>query len=110
MTESNRLELLRDAVESHGSQTKVAKMLGYSSATISQVLGGTYQGALDKFLTRVEEIFGTEMVSCPVLGKDVLLGRCVQERRAPFSSANPLRVQFYRACSKCSVNTDRINL
>jgi hypothetical protein len=109
MTEENRLALLRGAVESNGSQMKVAKMLGYSSATISQVLGGTYQGALDNFLTRVEEVFGTNKVPCPILG-EILLGRCVKERRSPFSTANPLRVQLYRACMKCPFNTERINL
>ena len=105
MTESSRLDLLRDAVAAQKSQSKVAKMLGYSSATISQVLSGNYQGALDKVLARVEEVFGTRIVICPVLG-EIGLTRCVSERRTPFSNANPLRVQLYRACMRCGNNTD----
>lgn len=105
--ESNLLELLRDAVAAQGSQSRVAKMMGYSSATISQVLGGSYQGALDRILTRVEEVFGSRVVGCPVLG-DIVLTKCVTERRTPFSTANPLRVQLYRACMRCVNNTDLI--
>ena len=105
MTENSRLDLLRDAVAAQKSQSKVAKMLGYSTATVSQVLGGSYQGALDNFLTRVEEVYGTRIVNCPVLG-EIILTRCVTERRTPFSAANPLRVQLYRACRRCANNTD----
>lgn len=105
MTENELLELLRTAVETNKSQVKVAKMLGYSPATISQIMGGSYQGAMDKVLARVEEIFGTRTVECPVLG-EIRIGRCVTERRAPFSAANPVRVRLYRACRNCENNTD----
>ncbi len=105
MTENNLLDLLRDAVERQGSQARVAKMLGYSSATISQILSGKYQGELDNFLTKVEEIFGTRDVACPVSGT-IPLNECVRERRTPFSTSNPRRVQMYRACLKCPFNTD----
>jgi len=107
MTENNLLELLRDAVETHGSQAKVGKMLNYSTATISQVLSGNYQGGLDTFLARVEEVFGTRIIACPLLG-DIPLNRCVKERRRPFSTANPLRVQLYRECMHCRFNSERI--
>ncbi len=107
MTENSLLDLLRDAVAAQKSQTRVAKLLGYSTATVSQVLSGSYQGALDKILARVEEVFGTRVVGCPVLG-DIVLTRCVTERRTPFSAANPLRVQLYRACMRCENNTDLI--
>lgn len=106
MTESSLLSLLKDAVNSQGSQAKVGKMLGYSSATISQVLSGSYQGTLDSFLARVEEVFGTREISCPILGA-IPLSRCVKERRREFSTANPQRVQLYRACRSCEFNTER---
>lgn len=109
MNESELLELLRSAVENNRSQVKVAKMLGYSPATISQILGGSYQGAMDKVLARVEEVFGTRTVDCLVLG-EILVGRCVNERRTPFSAANPVRVRLYRACRNCENNTDDIDL
>lgn len=105
MNNADRLELLRDAVRAQGSQAKVASVLGYSSTTISQVLGGNYAGSLDGFLKRVEEKFGTQIIECPVLG-EIQLPRCVNERRKPFSTANPLRVKLYKTCSECEFNTD----
>ena len=105
MTGDDRLELLRRAVAEAGSQAKVAIKLGYSSATISQVLSCTYQGTTDAILVRVEEVFGNRVVDCPLLG-EVGLGRCVEERRRPFSASNPQRVKLYRACRRCEHNTD----
>lgn len=105
MNNKERLDLLRDAVAVNGSQVKVARLLKYSSATVSQVLAGEYKGALDAFLTRVEEVFGTSEVDCPMLGL-ILLPTCVQERRTPFTTANPHRVRMYAACRTCPNNTD----
>jgi len=106
MTNDARLELLRDAVTEHGSQAKVGKRLGYSSATVSQVLSGNYGGQLDAFLTRVEEVFGRAEISCPVLGQ-ILLPECVEERRKPFTTANPHRVRMFQACRTCPNNSDQ---
>ncbi|MBU0945463.1 MAG: helix-turn-helix transcriptional regulator [Proteobacteria bacterium] len=108
MTERDRLTLLREAVESHGSQSKVCRKLGYSTAAISQALSGSYKGSMNRLLARVEEVFGTRAVSCPVLG-EIVLPRCVAERRTPFSTSNPLRVRLYRACMDCQFNTDLNN-
>lgn len=45
----------------------------------------------------VEKILMITMVACPVIG---VMGRheCLREQTKPYSSANPLRVQLYRAC------------
>ncbi len=109
MTETNVIEMLHDAVKTHGSQAKVGKMLDYSTATISQVLSGNYKGGLETFLARVEEVFGTRIIPCPLLG-DIPLNRCVRERRRQFSTSNPLRVQLYRECRRCQFNSDRIEI
>ena len=106
MTNDDRLGLLREAVENLGSQAKVGKRLGYSAATISQVLSGSYGGQIDAFLTRVEEVFGTSEIKCPVLG-EILLPECVEERRKPFTTANPHRVRMFQACRICRHNTDQ---
>ena len=105
MTNTDRLGLLREAVAELGSQAKAARLLGYSSATISQVLAGQYKGALDGFLTRVEEVFGKSEVDCPILGK-IGYPVCVEERRKPFTTANPHRVRMYQVCRSCPHNTD----
>ncbi len=105
MNNGDRLNLLRDAVRVHGSQSKVAAIMGYSTTTISQVLSGSYGGGIDSFLQKVEEHFGTQAIACPILG-EIKLPECVSERRKPFSNANPLRVQLYKRCCKCALNTD----
>jgi hypothetical protein len=105
MTNEDRLILLREAVEHLGSQAKVGRRLGYSSTTISQVLSGDYGGKVDDFLTRVEEVFGKTEIFCPVLG-EIILPICVEERRKPFTTANPHRVRMYQSCRNCAYNTD----
>lgn len=105
MTTADCMVLLREAVEREGSQIKVGKILGYSATTISQALSGTYGGSLDGLLTRVEEVYGTRIVACPILG-EIQLPRCVAERRTPFSTANPHRVRMFRACKACRLNED----
>jgi len=105
MTNDDRMAMLRKAVQDLGSQAKVGKRLGYSSATVSQVLNNSYGGQLDQFLTRVEEVFGTAEMDCPILGR-IPFPDCVTERRKPFCTANPHQVQIYRTCRKCPYNTD----
>jgi hypothetical protein len=105
MTNDDRLNLLREAVIEQGSQAKAGKMLGYSSATISQVLSGTYGGQLDAFLTRVKEVFGRGQVDCPIMGA-IGYPQCVEERRRPFCAANPHRVRMFQACRQCPDNND----
>ncbi len=105
MTETDLLALLREAVETHGSQSKVAKKLGYSTTAISQALNGNYGGALDRLLKRVEEVFGTRAVLCPLFG-EIRHTRCVEERRTPFSLASAWQTQIYKTCRKCEFNTD----
>jgi len=105
VTNDDRLALLREAVESLGNQAKVGRRLGYSSATVSQVLSGGYGGQIDTFLIRVEEVFGKSKIECPVLG-DLMLPECVEERRKPFTTANPHRVRMFQECRMCAHNTD----
>lgn len=50
--------LLSKAVMAEGSQAAVARKLGYSPATISTVLGGTYNGNLAAIEARIMEIYG----------------------------------------------------
>lgn len=101
----SRMSLLRDAIEAQGSQAKVSKMLGYSTATISQVISNSYPGALEKVLNRVEEVFGSRTVDCPIRGK-IALNECVEARRASFSNANPTLLQLFQTCPRCGFNTD----
>ena len=50
-------EKLREYIESCGSQRIAADNIGYSTATISTYLKGTYSGDVDKLEKRLSEIF-----------------------------------------------------
>jgi len=93
------MQLLRDRCAELG-QAEVARRLDYSASAINQALKGGYQGSLDNLLTKVEEIFGSTTVMCPVLG-EISLRKCSENRKRPFAATNPLRVQLYRTCKKC---------
>lgn len=79
------------------NQARAARRIGYSAAAVSQTLSATYKGDLNAVQRAVEGALMAATVACPVLG---LLGTdlCQQHQRAPFSAANPLRIQLYRAC------------
>lgn len=99
MTQPDRMELLRSKC-AELSQAEVARRLNYSPTTINQALKGTYGGELDNLLTKVEEVFGSTTVLCPLQG-EITLGKCASNRRLPFIPVNPARVELYRACQDC---------
>lgn len=79
------------------NQARAAKRIGYSAAAVSQTLSATYKGDLSAVQRAVEGALMAATVACPVVGP---LGtdQCQQNQRTPFSAANPLRIQLYRAC------------
>lgn len=103
MTENDLITMLRQAVDEAGSQSAVARRIGYSPAAVSQVLSGKYGGDMGIFLAKVEEVYGSRQVDCLVLGR-IGLSRCAEERRTPFSASNPVRVRLYRVCKVCGNN------
>lgn len=90
------LQILADECQA-SSQAKVAKRLGYSAATVSLVLKGTYSGDLQKVEQAVRGALMRQTVACPVLG-DIPAQDCLGHQKAPFSTASPERVRLYRAC------------
>jgi len=99
--------MLARAVSGEGSQAAVARALGYSAATISQVLSGCYGGNTRKFETKVVEVYGekygNETVPCPLLGV-IPRGRCIRESKKEFSTASPLAVELWDTCPDCEFN------
>ena len=89
------IEVLAGACDREGLR-KVAERIGVSPAMVSLAVNKK-RANLDFIRDRVTSAFITGAVDCPVL--DVIdKQRCLQEQAAPFSCANPLRVQLYRAC------------
>jgi DNA-binding XRE family transcriptional regulator len=74
MTQPDLLQLLRTKC-AESSQAAVAKKLRYSASTINQVLKGSYNADLTEFLTRVDEVYGSTIVNCPLQG-EITLGKC----------------------------------
>ena len=101
MTTTDRMQLLRKKCD-ETSQAQVARRLGYSPSAINQVLKGEYKGDPAQILTRVEEIFGSSTVNCPICG-EIPLGTCARNRRLPFAAINPHRVKQWRECRTCEM-------
>jgi transcriptional regulator with XRE-family HTH domain len=78
-------------------QAAVARRLGVSPATISQVLKGTYRADLSGIEQRVRGALFGETVDCPILG-DIKRNVCLDWQDKPFAATNELRVMLYRAC------------
>lgn len=92
-------EALQQACEQQG-RAAIARLLGYSTTTLSLVLADKYVGDLNKVIAKIEgALMGVE-VACPVIGS-IPKNRCIeQQSRAP-SIANPLRLQFGKTCPSC---------
>jgi len=81
------------------SQRRVAELIGYSPAVVSQVLKGTYKGDLSSVEEAVKGALMGLTVECPIIG-ELPRHRCIehQRRAANFAATNPMRVQLYRMC------------
>lgn len=95
------IEVLRAACEAK-TQAAVAERIGYSPATVNQVLKGAYKGDLRRVEEAVRGALMGESVECPVIG-DLPRQRCIehQRRAGSFAATNPTRVQLARACKTC---------
>ena len=96
--EPDWLLALRSACETR-SQADLARQLGISQTTVSQVLNGTYHADLTRMEARVRGELMRETVSCPILGE---LGKrqCLDEQSRPYYP-NPLRSALFKACKTC---------
>ena len=78
-------------------QGRISSVVGYSAATVSQVLSNSYKGDMKRFRTAVEGALMDFTVNCPVLG-ELPANYCLTYQRRPFAATNPERVKLYKAC------------
>lgn len=98
MSDNEWLEALRAEIEKPGnSLNKVANELGVSSSKLSQALRGIYPGSVKDIRIKVEGMYLTRRVTCPVKG-DIPVNECADNQKRPFSSSNRERVRLYKAC------------
>lgn len=102
---SDWLEFLAKACE-ETSQRAVGARIGYSSATVSLVLGGQYKGDMNAVKNAVATKLMQSTVPCPVLG-EIKSADCSAHQKRSFSSSSSMRVRLFKACRKCPFNTRR---
>lgn len=78
-------------------QAAVARVLGFSPATVSLVLRGKYPAESGAIQKKVEELLLDEQVICPEMG-EIGVEVCLEQQKKRFSTANPQRVRMWRAC------------
>jgi transcriptional regulator with XRE-family HTH domain len=79
------------------TQARIAKRLGVSPATVSQILKGSYNADSRNIETRVRGELMHETVLCPVLD-EISAKVCLDWQAKPFGITNELRVMMYSAC------------
>lgn len=84
------------------SQTAVSKVLGRSTAIVSQVLNRRYVADTARIEERIRGTFLNATLDCPAVG-ELPLQDCQdwREKASNFAMGNPKRTQMYRACNKC---------
>lgn len=73
------------------------KRVGYSPATISQVLSNSYRGDLRNVAERVRGALMGATVDCPEQG-EMRRDLCLDWQGKPFAATSSHRVRMYRAC------------
>lgn len=70
---------------------------GYSGATVSQLLSGTYPGGVARIEAAIRATLLSESLTCPELG-EIRVAACRDWQAKPFAATNAQRVRVYRAC------------
>lgn len=79
------------------SQRAAGALIGYSAATVNQILHAGYAGDVAKVEDKVRGALLGETVACPVLGP-ISKDRCRDHQEAPFAATSAVRVRLYRTC------------
>ncbi|WP_421780754.1 transcriptional regulator [Kiloniella litopenaei] len=82
------------------SQRVVCSQIGFSTATLSQVLNNCYPGNMKKVEQAVNDALVRESVACPILGV-IQSVQCLENQRRKFSPSSPQALRLFRACKGC---------
>jgi len=94
---------LAEACEAAGSQSLVARRIGYSPAVISTTLKNYYKGDSGAVEIAVRAALLSETVTCPAVGQTIALATCL-EHQAHVAAANrssAFRISMIRQCPQC---------
>lgn len=79
------------------SEKEAASRMGYSPMVIYEVIRRRYGGSYANVEDAARASIMRAVIECPVLGA-IDGSSCIKHQKAPYSSANPLRIQLFRAC------------
>lgn len=82
------------------TQAAVAKMIGYSTTVVSQILTRKYTGSLGAVEKAVRGALMHLTVECPVMG-EIPTSTCLTNQRQKFSAANRMAVKLHSTCPTC---------
>jgi hypothetical protein len=100
------MEILRRQVEQKG-QSVVARELGYTPSTISQILASKYGAETSRVEERIMAVYGHKgLVDCPILG-ETAPSLCAENhdlaRKIGLRTGNPDTARLYKRCQNCEV-------
>lgn len=88
------------------SQNLVAKAIGYSAATVSNIIGNKYAADTTALENQVRASLMAETIACPEVG-EMSLAHCLDWRRRAAGEFQPLgsvHRTMRRACKHCPQN------
>jgi hypothetical protein len=92
------LQLLREEAR-RTSMARTARLLGYSTATISLVLAGKYPGKTDRIARAV--LATLDKLICPHSGEQISSATCRATALAVAPTHHPMKLSHWRACQRC---------
>ncbi len=95
-------ELLNARVAA-SSKAQVARDLGLSRPTISQIVNGKYGASPERVAKRVIEIYGR--IRCPHLEKEISQAECREYNSRQPPTNSPRAMKHWRACQNCMQRT-----
>lgn len=99
------LSLVSEARARLGSIDAVARMIGYSRASLSLALNGRYPGSTDRMEAAALDRLG--QVNCPHLGRQIGGPECRQYRTRPMPMSSVTALRHWQACRTCRHNPER---
>lgn len=88
-------------------QVDVARRLGRSAATVSNVINNKYKAGLNAVEQKVRIRVMANTVLCPHAGAEISIDDCITHAIAPMPMSNAADLRAWMACRDCLNNTSK---
>jgi len=105
MTQEDKLEIVRRIIDANGVAA-VARKIGRSPASVSQVNSGKYGGNPERIIELIMAEYTADTIDCPVLG-EIPIADCLDARRRadmPYFPSSGQTTALYETCPTCKHN------